>query len=407
MDEVRLVSRRGLIAGIGAATALALAGCSGGSASASSGTGTGAGSSAASASKKPADAVERLVGSLSLERKVAQLFIVTPEQLTGVDAVTQAGDATRSALGRIPVGGICYFGQNITGEQQLRDLLAGTRDMAREAASGMAPFLTVDEEGGSLVARVANSGFFDVQRFPNMAQIGASGDTDRAAQVGSVIGGYLHDIGFNLDFAPVADVLTNPHNTVIGSRSFGSDPALVSSMVAAEVTAMAGTAVLPCAKHFPGHGDTAGDSHTGAVRSVRTRDQITDCELKPFEAAIKAGCPLIMVGHIETPNYAADGLPASLSRVMMHDVLREQLGFTGCIVSDSFQMGAITDRFGSADAAVRFLQAGGDIVLMPQDLQKAYEGVLTAVKGGSLSGERVDESVRRVLAAKQRAGLIA
>lgn len=349
---------------------------------------------------------ERTLSQMTLEEKVAQLFFVTPEGLTGVGTATVAGTMTKDALARIPVGGIIYFGKNLQSNQQVRDLLSGTYAFAQAAGAGVPPFLGVDEEGGPLVARVANSGLFDVTHFPNMAEIGATGDPDQAAYVGTTIGTYLKDIGFNVNFAPDADVLTNPQNTAIGARSFSSDGAVAASMVAAEVEAMLATGVLPCVKHFPGHGDTAGDSHTGAVYATRTREQIESVEFAPFRAAIETGCPFVMVGHIETPNFAADGLPASLSPVMMTDVLRGQLGFTGVIVSDSFAMGAITQRYTPADAAVRFFQAGGDMLLMPQNLAAAYTGVLDAVRAGMLTAERLDESVLRVLAAKEQAGLI-
>lgn len=358
-------------------------------------------------SSEPQGTVERLLATMTLEQKVAQLFLVTPEQLTGVSKATVAGSKTERALQEIPVGGLVYFKQNIVETTQTLALISGTRELCCAAGAGIAPFLGVDEEGGPLVARVANSGAFDVEHFPNMADVGASGDPVHAARVGTSIGSYLHEIGFNLDFAPVADVLTNPENTAIGKRSFGSDPDLVAQMVEAEVAAMLETGTLPCVKHFPGHGDTAGDSHTGAVYAERTRDEIESCEFEPFRAAIDAGCPMIMVGHIETPNFAADGLPASLSHVMMHDVLREELGFDGVIISDSFAMGAITENYEPADAAVRFFAAGGDILLMTPDLHAAHQGVLDAIATGSLTEERIDDSVRRVLTVKQQAGIIA
>lgn len=355
---------------------------------------------------EPRSAAERILGTMTREQKVAQLFLVTPEGLTGVATATIAGPMTAEALGRIPVGGLIYFAKNLVGAQPVRDLLSGTGALARRAGAGVPPFLGIDEEGGTLVARIAKSGLFDVPTFPNMAEIGATGDPARAAEVGTAIGGYLREIGFNLDFAPDADVLTNPSNTAIGVRAFGSDPELVAAMVAAEVAAMLETGTLPCAKHFPGHGDTAGDSHTGAVRTERSRADIESCEFAPFRAAIEAGCPLVMVGHIQTPNFAGDGLPASLSPTMMTDVLRGELGFDGVIISDSFGMGAITQNFAPADAATRFFQAGGDMLLMPQDLSAAYQGVLDAVTSGALSEERVDESVRRILEAKERAGIL-
>ena len=419
-----LLTRRQACRSLGLAVAsTALAGCGAGAsgsgeaaasgpggATAVSTTGSVEGAATGVGAGAPADEAARRAGALlatmTLEQKVAQLFFVTPEQLTGYDRVTAAGDVTRRALEATPVGGLCYFSANITGADQLTQMLSATDDLSRQTGAGVPAFLGVDEEGGSLVARVANSGYFDVEKFPDMAEVGAAGDEGQAAHVGSAIGSYLRRIGFTVDFAPDADVLTNPDNTAIGPRSFGSDPALVSRMVAAEVTAMAATGVLPCAKHFPGHGDTAADSHTGEAVSTRTLEELETCEYEPFRVAISAGVPMVMVGHIKTPNAAADDLPASLSPFMIGRTLRGELGFGGVIVSDSFSMGAITQYFGAADAAVRFLQAGGDMVLMPESLPDAYQGVLGAVASGALDSTRIDESCRRVLAAKEVAGLL-
>ncbi len=187
-------------------------------------------------------------------------------------------------------------------------------------------------------------------------------------------------------------MLTNPDNTAIGARSFGSDPALVSKMVTAEDKAMLPTGVLPCAKHFPGHGDTAADSHAGEATSTHTLDELEVCKYEPFRAAIAAGVPMVMAGHIKTPNAAADDLPASLSPFVIGKTLRDEPGFDGVIISDSFSMGTVTQCFGPARAAVRFLAAGGGMVLMPENLSDAYHGVLDAVSGGTLSSDRIDES---------------
>lgn len=343
---------------------------------------------------------ERILGTMTLEQKVAQLFFVTPEQLTGADCVTEAGEAMEAALATLPVGGVICFSQNIETPGQLREMLANVRRFSTEVAAGIPVFLGVDEEGGPLVSRVANSPAFDVATFPHMAAIGGAGDVTQAERVGTAIGSYLHEIGFNVDFAPVADVLTNPENTVIGPRSFGTDSQLVADMVVAEATAMLATGVLPCVKHFPGHGDTNADSHTGEAVSTRTREDLDSCEFEPFRCAIAARVPLVMVGHIKTPNAAADDLPASLSRVMIEETLRRELGFGGIIISDSFQMGAVTERFSPAEAAVKFLEAGGDMILMPEDLDAAYQGVLDAVASGILSRERIDESCLRVMGTK-------
>ena len=418
INETKLTRREALLAAGLVGTSALLVGCSKGKASEGDESGRTANdtdaptepsdtsSDAAPTTEPEQTSAQRLLASMTLEQKVAQLFFVTPEGLTGASTATVAGSMTSSALSRVPVGGVVYFSKNITGQQQTRDLLSGTVELSCQAGAGIPVFTGVDEEGGSLVARVANSGVFDVEKFPNMAQIGASGDETHAARVGSTIGGYLHDIGFSLDFAPDADVLTNPNNTAIGARSFGSDPELVSTMVAAEVKAMLATGTVPCVKHFPGHGDTNADSHTGAAISERTMDDLVSCEYKPFSAAIGAGCPMVMVGHISTPNAAADDLPASLSPTMITDELRGRLGFDGVVISDSMAMGAVSQYYSSAEAAVRFVSAGGDMILMPEDLEAAYEGVLSAVSDGTLSEERIDESVARIIAAKQAAGLI-
>lgn len=345
-------------------------------------------------------APERILGTMTLEQKVAQLFFVTPEQLTGTDCVIEAGEAMEVALATLPVGGVICFSQNIETPEQLCEMLANVGRFSTEVAAGIPVFLGVDEEGGPLVSRVANSPAFDVATFPHMATIGATGDVAQAGRVGMAIGSYLHEIGFNVDFAPVADVLTNPENTVIGPRSFGADSQLVADMVVAEATAMLATGVLSCVKHFPGHGDTNADSHTGEAVSTRTREDLDSCEFEPFRRAIAAGVPLIMVGHIKTPNVTADDLPASLSRVMIGETLRRELGFDGVIISDSFQMGAVTERYSPAEAAVKFLEAGGDMILMPEDLDAAYQGILDAIASGILSRERIDESCLRVLGTK-------
>ena len=342
---------------------------------------------------------------MSLEQRVGQLFMVRPEQLAGEASRLAASSQLGDALERFPVGGVCLFSQNMQTAQQVEDFLAQAHSCWRNAGIP-SPFLAVDEEGGDLVARVANSGLFNVGRVPNMGEVGASGDPARAADVGAAIAGYLADIGFNVDFAPVADVLTNPNNPVIGPRSFGSDPQLVGDMVAAQVKAMLEAGVLPCAKHFPGHGDTSEDSHTGAAVTQRTAQELAACEYVPFKKAIAAGCPMVMVGHIQAPRVNGNDLPASLSSQMIDGVLRGELGFEGVVVADSFEMGAVIQAFDAGEAAVRFIQAGGDLILLPLDLELAYQGVFSAVREGEISQERLDQSVLRILRAKECAGLL-
>lgn len=362
------------------------------------------GSPDAAGSPVPCSPGEVLAG-MTLEQRVGQLFMVRPEQLAGEASRLEASIPLVDALEKVPVGGVCLFSQNMETARQVEDFLSDAPACWRDAGAP-SPFLAVDEEGGALVARVANSGLFDVERVPDMCEVGATGDPGSAARVGSTIAGYLLDIGFNVDFAPVADVLTNPDNPVIGKRSFGGDPSMVGEMVAAQVEAMLEAGILPCAKHFPGHGDTREDSHTGSALTGRSAEELAVCEYIPFKMAIDAGCPMVMVGHIQAPQASGDNLPASLSPKMIVGALRGELGFDGVVVADSFEMGAITQVFDADEAAVRFIEAGGDLILLPIDLLKAFRGVLDAVSTGRISRERIDQSVLRILGAKRSVGLL-
>lgn len=353
---------------------------------------------AAASETEEDDSIARQIESMSLDEKVDQLFFITPEQLTGMGTVTQAGSTTREAVRQHPVGGLIYFEQNLEDPEQTKSLLSGTEAIYSDLGY-TAPFLGVDEEGGT-VARVAKNSAFGVTNVGNMIDIGNTGDSSRAYSAGETIGSYLHDLGFNLDFAPVADVLTNPGNTVVAKRSFGSDPALVSSMAEEEVRALEAQQVVPVVKHFPGHGATTDDTHEGYAYTDKTLEEMLESDLIPFADAAAAGVPMIMAGHISAPNVTGDNLPASLSEKMITGVLREQLGYDGVVITDAMNMGAIANTYSSADAAVMAVEAGADMILMPYDFTSAREGILRAVQNGTISEERIDESVRRILEVK-------
>lgn len=342
--------------------------------------------------------IEEEVREMPLEEKVGQMFLVTPDQLTGVTS-TEAGQKTRSAIAEAEPGGLIYFSDNLQSADQTRTMLNTTKQYYQELGLP-APFLAVDEEGGS-VARVANSGRFDVPKLPDMCEVGASGDVQEAERAGRTIGAYLADLGFNLDFAPDADVLTNPANTVVAKRSFGSDPQLVKEMTKAESEALLESGVLPALKHFPGHGATDGDSHDGYVSTDKTLDELMNAELVPF-TDVQDYAPLIMVGHIAAPNVTGGDLSASLSEMWVTEILRNRLGYSGVVVTDALNMGAITERYTSAQAAVAAVFAGCDLLLMPQDYQAARQGIIDAVGDGTIPEERIGESVCRILLAKEK-----
>ncbi len=342
--------------------------------------------------------IRTIISQMSLEQKAAQLFIITPEALTGFQTVTQAGDATYKALQEYPVAGLIYFPQNLQNPKQLKTMTARTQELA--AGLNQLPlFLSIDEEGGK-VARIANHEGFDLPKVDTMAEIGKSRDISRAYEAGSVIGEYLEELGINLDFAPDADVLTNPDNTVVLDRSFGSDPVLVTQMTKAYMKGLEEHHVYGTPKHFPGHGATQGDSHKGFAYTYKTWDELEQAELVPFAGLIQDNTPFIMAGHISLPRITGDDTPSSLSPQVLTGYLRETMGYKGIIITDALNMGAVQDNYPPDQAAVMALQAGADLLLMPADFREAYGGVLDAVKTGELTEERIDQSLTRILSVK-------
>ncbi len=350
-----------------------------------------------------ADAIEAQLSRMSLREKVGQLFCVRPEALDPVFQSSGKGMAeykmqavneqTKAFSEQYPVGGVTLFSHNIDNPEQLK---AFTQDL--HALPG-APLLSIDEEGGR-VARIGGNENFHVPTYASMAAVGATGDPAKAYEAGVAIGIYLKKYGLDVDFAPVADVNTNPRNIVIGDRAFSDNPKTAAPMVVKFLDGLEKVGIVGCVKHFPGHGDTVGDSHHEYVQSDKTWEEILNCEMVTFKAAIEAGAPMIMSAHVAVPNVTGDKLPATLSHLMLTDKLRGELGFKGVIITDAMGMKAVSDRYASGESAVMTLQAGADIVLMPENLPEAFEAVLSAVEDGTLPESRIDESVRRILALK-------
>lgn len=337
------------------------------------------------------------LSSHSLKEKVAQLFIVQPEALCNEKTVAEI--EMENALKVYPVGGIIYFSDNLIDPEQTKTMIDNTKKYYEDNGN-LPPFISVDEEGG-LVARIGNAGNFGVETFDPMWYTGQTQDPSNAAYVGTTIGTYLHDLGFNLDFAPDADVLTNPYNYVIGTRAFSDDPHVVSAMVQAQSQAMKKTGVMPVIKHFPGHGGTLGDTHEGYAYTDKTLDQLMEAELIPFQDCIQnREADMIMVAHISVPSILGDSTPCSLSQYMITDVLRKKMGYDGLVITDSFSMGAIVNAYDSGTAVIQALQAGVDILLMPQDFYEAYDAIVHAVESGAVSEDRINASVRRILRVK-------
>ena len=363
--------------------------------------------------KTPADVVEAQLQKMTLREKVGQLFYVRPEcldttihfnQPSSVDGSTddikaiklQAVNATMKGVNeKYPVGGIILYAHNIEDEAQLSAFISQIR-----ALNG-SPLLCIDEEGGR-VARIANNANFEVEKFESMGAIGATGDPQNAYYCGNTIGTYLRRYGFDIDFAPVADVNTNPENIVIGARAFSDNPEVAAPMVTNYLQGLKDAGITGCIKHFPGHGDTKADTHYGYAQSLKTWDEMLNCELITFKAGIQWGTQLIMTAHIATPNVTGSDIPATMSSVILQDKLRGELGYQNIIITDAMEMGAITQQYNNAEAAVGTLQAGADIVLGPQNFVKAFDAVVKAVEDGVLTEQRIDQSVRRILRLKNQ-----
>lgn len=355
---------------------------------------------AKSTAKKKSKA-EITLSKISLEDKVGQLFIVTPEQLdTKHSNIKSINNTIKSSIKKYRVGGIIMFAGNIGTPSGITKF---NKELQKATKTKM--FISVDEEGGS-VARIANNKKFKVKKFSNMQTIGKTKKTSNAENVGKTIGSYLKKYGFNLDFAPVADINTNPKNIVIGKRAFGSSPTLVANMVNAEIKGFHKSKMMTCVKHFPGHGDTTGDTHKGYVAVNKTWSQMKKCELIPFQKAFKSPTDMVMVAHITAKKVTKDGLPASLSKEMITNKLRKELKYNGVVITDAMQMGAIAKKYKGGDAAVKAIKAGVDIILMPNGLSQSYNAVLKAVKSGKISKKELDTHVLRILKLKEKYGLL-
>ena len=347
-----------------------------------------------SAAAQSTQLAEQILSSMTLEEKLWQLFFVAPEALTGEEAVTESSEALQQALAEKPVGGVILFARNLISREQTMALLADVK-----SASRLAPFLGVDEEGGT-VSRVGANSAMGVTQLQDMSVYGASGDA--SALYGDLynLAQSLNTLGFNVDFAPVADVTTGSDENPMKLRSFSSDPERCASMVSVSVGALQDGGVAACLKHFPGYGTATADDHNGSVSLDRTLEQLEQTEFVPFAAGIDKGAYFVMVSHLSVPAVTGDDTPADLSEKLVTELLRNTLHFQNVVITDAHNMGSIAQNYTPAEAAVAALRAGVDMILMPQDLQGAYDGVTKAIADGVLTEDRIDRSVLRILNVK-------
>lgn len=336
--------------------------------------------------------IAEIIEDMTPEERAGQLLMADFRQNPDGTSMTVLSDAAREAIQTYHLGGVILFAENLDTAEQTKALTA-----QMQQAAELPLFIGVDEEGG-IVSRL------DKSNIPHEPIPAAAEITDSRA-AGETIGKELQALGIQVDFAPVADVNTNPDNPVIGSRAFSAKPEAAAERVAAFVQGMEETGVSACAKHFPGHGDTAMDSHDGETYVTHDLERLRTVEFLPFQAAIAAGVDFIMAGHIKTPQATTDGMPATLSAEMIQ-LLREELHFDGVLITDAMNMGAITEEYGAEESVVLAIQAGVDMVLMPADLPQAAETLAESIRNGDIPEERVEESLERILSLKYEKGLL-
>ncbi|MDD4843391.1 MAG: glycoside hydrolase family 3 N-terminal domain-containing protein [Anaerotignum sp.] len=341
------------------------------------------------------ETIQNMIDAMTTEEKIGQLLMCDIRNNPDGTGMTVLSEDAAKKIKDYHLGGIILFAENLDTLEQTEKL---TEDLQKAAEIPL--FIGIDEEGG-LVSRLKKSNI----PHETMLSPGEMTETAQAEAAGHSIGETLAEIGVNVDFAPVADVNTNPDNPVIGIRSYSDDPEKAADMVSAFIHGLQGTVVSATVKHFPGHGDTAADSHKGEVFVSHDLERLKTVEFIPFARAIDEGVDFVMVGHIKTPNATTDGLPATISAQAVK-LLREDLKFNGVAITDAMNMQAITEYYGVGESAVMSVSAGIDIVLMPADLEEAYQALLLAVQEGRISQERLEESLWRILGLKYDKGFI-
>ena len=351
------------------------------------------------------ETVEKIMQEMTLSDMVYQMLFVRPEAITGVGQAIQAGSQTKEGLANYPVGGIAYFAQNFQNREQTKEMIKNTKSYSK-----IPLFISVDEEGGR-VSRLGANSQMGITKHPPMLEIGNTKDSQKAYEVGKTLAKELKELGFNMDFAPITDVLVETKTNEIGDRSFGSDPQIVAQMVRSEVTAMQKNGISATLKHFPGHASAGENSHYKATVSTRTLEQFKSTEFIPFIAGIDAGADFVMVSHMILINATEEKVPSSISKEIITDLLKNELGFKGIIITDSFEMGGIKSEDKNKQLeenvknAVKAIEAGADMILMPMNMKATHDGIVAAVKSGEISAERIKESVRKIISLKVKKGM--
>lgn len=323
--------------------------------------------------------VDKIINEMTIEEKIGQMLII-------YDTHETVDEELKQFIKDIKPSGFIINQNNITTFDKTKKYI---EDLKQNSEIPL--IISIDQEGGK-VQRLQNLEDEKATYIPSMLDLGKTNDTELAYEVGRVLAEDMRTLGINVVYAPVCDVFSNPYNEVIGNRSFGSNPNLVANMCVSLGKGLEDNGIIATYKHFPGHGDTATDSHTSLPVINKSYESLLNNELVPFKKAIDNNAKIIMVGHIAFPDLTNDNTPASLSKKIITDLLKNDLGYDGLVITDALNMGALINNYSDEDIYVKAVEAGVDILLMPTDAKKAIE-----VIKDNISVERIDESVKKIL----------
>jgi len=342
-----------------------------------------------------ADELRKQLLKMSLEEKIGQMMFPAFRTDTSGNPLIQINEQTKSAIQKFRPGGIILFSENLATVPQTIAFI-----MEMQILIDIPLLIGIDEEGG-VVSRFAVSKGLGAVAMPPAGTIGQTKDVKWAYKAAAATAEQLKTLGINVDFAPVADIHTNPNNPVIGTRAYSNDPQITGNMVQSAIQGFSDNGIVPVIKHFPGHGDTSTDSHDGLAVVPHDWTRMDSVELVPFQQAIDAGVSMVMTAHVHTPGISDIDVPATLNHDILTKLLRTRLGFKGVIITDAMEMGAITNEFGNDESIVMAVSAGADMLLVPLSLESACNALVQAVKDGKIKESRIDESVQRILMLKK------
>lgn len=333
--------------------------------------------------------IDKQINDMSLKEKIGQMIFVSYRTL-------DYNDDLDNILKTVKPGGFILFGENISTYEQVSEYVKKIK-----ATADIPMMISIDQEGGR-VQRIKNLPDANALEIPSMYTLGKTKDKELSKNVGKVLASELVPFGINTDFAPSLDIFSNSNNTVIGQRAFGSDANTVIDMAIPFSRGMEEEGIIPVYKHFPGHGDTDADSHVELPVVNKTKEELYQNELLPFKAAIEDGAQMIMIAHIALPKVTGNYIPATLSKEIVSGILREELGFNGVVITDAVEMKALADNYSQEDICRMTIEAGVDMILMPKNPIEAANTIEKLVNEGTISEERINESVKRILLVKYK-----